>query len=368
LPRTSHWTATAWENAGWECRDVIHHVFGSGFPKSLDVGKAIDRHFGAERGNNPDLRNGPNTNPLTKGNGMHDGFPNQGKLMDIDCGPVTPEAAQWAGWQTALKPAVENWILLRRPLSEKTVAANVLMHGTGALNIDACRVPGIDPANERRLGKSYGDVASDTFGQVKHAVVGGNTLGRWPANLMHDGSDEVLDLFPQSKGNRGGDRWIDRGATQGASNGGTQGGYNLKGGTIQAYGDSGSAARYFAEFKRLVYCAKASKRERDMGLEDMPLVRSGGMQATLDGSMLTGSGNERTTRRANVHPCVKPLALMRYLCKLITPPGGLILDPFMGSGSTGVAALQEGFQFIGIELSPEYAAIAERRIAHRPAA
>jgi site-specific DNA-methyltransferase (adenine-specific) len=172
--------------------------------------------------------------------------------------------------------------------------------------------------------------------------------GRFPANFIHDGSDEVVALFPSSKAPKpyGGEEYKD------ASMFGI-GGVNHG----NEYGDSGSAARFF-------YCAKASKRDRNEGLDGFEEVRTGAMQATADGSMLTGSGNERTTTRANHHPTVKPTDLMRYLCKLVTPPKGIVLDPFMGSGSTGKGAVLEGFEFIGIEQSAEYCEIAKARIEY----
>jgi DNA modification methylase len=313
--RTHHRLWCAIEDAGFELRETLMWLYSTGFPKSLDVSKAIDKHLGAARevvGASRDKHY--SSEGVTSGasiGGQQGGY-NYQSIHSITA-PATPEAAQWDGWGTALSPSHEPIVLARKPLGRSTVAENVMAYGTGALNIDASRVPGIDPANERRLGKSYGDVASDTFGQVKHAVVGGNTLGRWPKNILHDGSDEVVALFPQSK------------STAQPRHNGARAKSVAKGHdydhVTQGYDDEGSAARFF-------YTAKPSKRERGEG---------------------------------NVHPCVKPLALMRYLCKLVTPPGGTILDPFAGSGSTGVAAVQEGFVFIGIESSAEYAAIACRR-------
>jgi site-specific DNA-methyltransferase (adenine-specific) len=195
------------------------------------------------------------------------------------------------------------------------VAANVQQYGTGAINVDGCRVnPG-----ERIPGGGNGKASNGgRFGAHEtngtRAIVESHTLGRWPANFIHDGSDEVIAGL-------------------------------------------GESARFF-------YCAKAGKRDRDEGLDMFDVVRTGGMQATADGSMLTGSGNERTTARANHHPTVKPTDLMRYLCRLATPPSGTVLDPFMGSGSTGKGATLEGFDFIGIEQNTEYLEIAKARIQH----
>lgn len=288
--RTFHRLTVAIEDAGWEIRDCIGWLYGSGFPKSHNIG---------------------------------------------------------AGWGTALKPAWEPVIVARKPL-DGTVAANVLKWGTGGINVDGCRV---DVAN--------GDERSGGFGLGKRpwqtGDVGGNTLrvgseqGRWPANLIHDGSDEVVGLFPETRSGR-------LGIGHGAGNSFGVGNTDKKPRCIMSeYGnDSGSAARFF-------YCAKASRADRDEGLDQLPKIACGMME---DDSypIKTGSGNLRDTRRRNYHPTVKPLALMRYLCRLITPPGGTVLDPFMGSGSTGKAAVLEGFEFIGIELNPEYVDIAERRI------
>ena len=234
---------------------------------------------------------------------------------------------QWDGWGTALKPAWEPIIVARKPL-EGTVAANVLAHGTGALNIDGCRVGLEASEDEAKLtARSGGSRGFSKDGYVGGSIDGGlppgwnASKGRWPANLIHDGSDEVVGLFPDSKGM----------ATQkSGANLNVYGGNALNESSTTfpevrlGFNDTGSAARFF-------YCAKASKADRDEG---------------------------------NMHPTVKPTALMRYLCKLVTPPAGTVLDPFMGSGSTGKAAVLEGFGFIGIEQDAEYVDIARARIAH----
>ena len=354
--RTYHRLACAIEDAGWEIRDCVMWVYGGGFPKSLDVSKAIDRmdareeqsarryrftawvrstgvtakqisdatgtnmgghyttaasqpaimtreHLEACRhllGEVPewvereaDIRSvesknfaerevvGQKTAGIAnpKDRDRHTIGGSAAVVVDITA-PATGAARKWAGWGTALKPAWEPVIVARKPLAG-TVAANVLEHGTGAINVDGCRVGGED--------------------------------GRWPANLIHDGSEEVLSGFPFTKtgvcladGASGYDGGLRRRDNRKAANG----------------GDSGSAARFF-------YCAKASKADRDEG---------------------------------NNHPTVKPTDLMAYLCRLVTPPGGTVLDPFCGSGSTGKAAVREGFGFIGIEREAEYAEIARCRI------
>jgi len=313
LPRTSHWTATAWENAGFEVRDSISHVFGSGFPKSMDIGKAIDKAAGAEReivGANPTYRK------------MQENATNYNLKRNPNItAPATESAKQWDGWGTALKPAREDWILLRKPF-KGTVAENVLQWGTGGINIDGCRVEtkeGDEVSNHGRKAVKNGwdprMSGSQTAGQTE-----GQKLGRWPANFIHDGSDEVLGLFP----------------------------------------DGGSAARFF-------YCAKPSTAERNEGLDDLPQMTPGECTDRKEGSAGLNSprsGAGRTSGNKNHHPTVKSINLMRYLCRLITPPGGTVLDMFMGSGTTIIAAHMEGFNAIGIEREEEYFKIAENRIKH----
>jgi DNA modification methylase len=405
--------------AGFEIRDMVAWVYGSGFPKSLDVSKAIDGKRGdnglirpwlLSLGSREDLasaagvtprqidhylgsENSPCPQTLTfekfarlcehfdtvpewaddmfpkKGaeigtirhsrSGGDDfakrpGSPSTAKDTAITA-PATDAAKQWDGWGTALKPALEPITLARKPL-EGTVAANVLKWHTGALNIDGCRVegladkPGTTPPSEGARNSMAGALPRQDFEP--------NTKGRWPANLIHDGSDEVLAGFPDSKGAQG-----DVKGTEASRTGGD--GTNCYGeyGRIATpkRGDSGSAARFF-------YCAKTSKADRNEGLEDAPdavLARS--CQAIAEakrGNTVETEGGAFNKARVvkNNHPTVKPTALMQYLCRLITPPGGVILDPYMGSGSTGKAANLEGFQFIGIERDPDYFKIAEARI------
>jgi site-specific DNA-methyltransferase (adenine-specific) len=298
--RTQHRMAVRIEDAGFEIRDMIAWVYGSGFPKSLDVSKAIDKAAGEIRPRVPGGQGGSNA-----------------ILGARKCGEaISGEAQQWAGWGTALKPALEP-ITMARKLLAGTVAANVLEHGTGALNVDGCRVEGMAPVTVQgqsaRAGEVYGADQRD------QRVFEPHTSGRWPANLIHDGSDEVVGLFPQN-------------VNGAVSNGNKAGnGYHGKFGVVEqhaGYGDAGSAARFF-------YTAKASRDDRDPG---------------------------------NTHPTVKPTDLMRYLCRLVTPPSGIVLDPFMGSGSTGKAAMLEGFGFIGIEREAPSYAIAQHRISGAQAA
>ncbi len=323
--RTFHRLTCAIEDAGWEIRDCLMWVYGTGFPKSLDVSKAIDKAAGAERevvGTKVGLPGYREGSTGARGNDYGDGLSNGSDKCRITA-PATDAAQQWVGWGTALKPAWEPIILARKPLVG-TVAANVLEHGTGALNIDATRVGSEGGCR----GASKGDVKnSDTAlvgsadgslnGDFAKSVEG---LGRWPANVIHDGSDEVVELFPEAGGGFG---VRGSGPTEGRTS------YAMPGqGQTVGYGDTGTAARFF-------YCAKASKAERNAG-------------------MLEGE--------TNTHPTVKPIALMRYLCRLVTPPGGLVLDPFAGSGSTLIAAKQEGLRSVGIDLEREHCLIARNRL------
>lgn len=345
--RTYHRIACAIEDAGFEIRDQILWLYGSGFPKSLDVSKAIDKECGAER-------------VCTKpGVVKRDGYGEDWDTGSSDSRPrydmpATEAAMRWKGWGTALKPAHEPIVVARKPLIG-TVAENIQRHGTGALNIDACRIPhneklregsGAIPArhdqNTPRKASSHGsrDFAMQA-GQL-------DQLGRWPANVIHDGSEEVLAAFPEATGQ------LARARTDGADQGNnTFGALRHITHNPQPRGDTGSAARFF-------YCPKACRTERNAGLggsEDKPLNFSSGEKAP-------GTFQSTNTRKfaKNNHPTVKPIELMRYLCRLITPPGGTVLDQFVGSGSTGCAALQEGFGFVGIDIDQENISIAEARI------
>ena len=333
--RTWHRLAVAIEDAGFEMRDSLAWLYGSGFPKSMNVGKAIDKAAGAER-----EVIGRTATPFKVDAAAHRGTSLRGsvngdfsKQADEDgyrytehTAPATPEAAQWDGWGTALKPAFEPIVLARKPLAEKTVARNVLAHGTGAINIDACRIAGegalVRPAVQRDdnavLGKGLG------------AGVQSEPSGRWPANVL-------LDQHAAA--------WVDEqsGATKGSGKQTVTARPRLESwrvtegrgdrlGQVEAvdnYGDSGGASRFF-------YTAKAPKRERP----------------NVDGVQ---------------HPTVKPLAIMRWLIRLVTPPGGTVLDPFAGSGTTIEAALIEGFDPVGIEMEPDYLPLIQHRIDRQAA-
>jgi len=356
--RTHHRLMVAIEDAGWEIRDMVMWVYGSGFPKSLDVSKAIDKAAGAERevlGMSPNWRE--SKRDREKNGSMEVRGANAGQLTGL---PITHSAKQWQGWGTALKPAWEPIIMARKPLVG-TVAANVQQFGTGGLNIDGCRVG--DFTNTTPSGVDRRNATLAEQGYRPNAYQMGETTpsgapGRWPANLIHDGSDEVLECFPDARGQLAdvsdtapSDKTSNvygamarQGEPSSDNPNAGEFGFKMKPGARRL--DSGSAARFF-------YCAKASKSDRDEGLDAFADKRCGMMEDD-NYPIKTGSGNLRDTKRKNSHPTVKPTALMRYLCRLATPPGGTILDPFMGSGSTGKAALQEGFGFVGVDNDVEH--------------
>lgn len=355
--RTQDLMALSLRLAGFEIMDTGMWIYGSGFPKSLDISKAIDKHGGASVGwFGPWLKawrgrcgvsqrqiaelfpsktggltgcvanwelglNIPTAEQFSaiceafnlpfesiesaerevigqRSTGIGTGKGTTAIMgdgnMDITA-PATDAAKRWQGWGTALKPAYEPFILCRKPL-DGTYANNVLTHGCGALNIDGCRVP-------------FADEQDEVYGKYTKDLENYDPTGRWPANIITTDLDEP---------------W----------------------------------AKYF-------YCAKAGKRDRDEGLEHLVLAGSAELVNRKAGSVGINSaaaGAGRTSGRRNIHPTVKPTDLMAYLCKLVTPPGGLVLDPFSGSGSTGKAAALEGFQFIGFEMDEKYAEIANARI------
>jgi DNA modification methylase len=362
--RTQHRMAVRIEDGGFEIRDMIAWVYGSGFPKSLDVSKAIDRAAGIEREDKFEgafeRRSGPTGNKKCDdcGKWLISGSPC--KCPRPQDKAITDAGRQWSGWGTALKPAMEPITVARKPI-ERTVARNVLKWGTAALNVDGCRVRATDNDYQKNCSgdRGHAGTRSADFTGVTDIKSGGgsaNDLGRWPANFIHDGSDEVVGLFPQSGGQNGatGPKYGDRTTVN------TYGDYGPRP-EFEPRKDKGSAARFF-------YCAKASKSDRNDGLVGLPpgvVARSNQAKKRAESGEVieAGSGAFNKARYAkNNHPTVKPTELMRYLCRLITPPGGLILDPFAGSGSTGKAAMLEGFQFIGIEREPDYAEVARMRI------
>ena len=365
--RTYHRMVVAIEDAGFEVRDQIMWVYGSGFPKSLDVSKALDRMAGAERDVVGVTRKSISSMAPGEGNFSDDAY--QWKSEFPRTAPATEAAQRWAGWGTALKPAHEPICLARKPLIG-TVADNVLAHGTGALNVDGCRIPaGGDSLKGGDCNGSQNHTdgwdrpwRSDPEKVAEHSAkrlanaAHAEQAGRWPANLIHDGSDEVVGLFPESGGS-GPARALKRGKRDG-----DDWGMADQPGQLRDAG-TGSAARFF-------YTAKAHASDRDEGLaaaQDRILARSCQAQAEAARGHVVASSDgafNKARIRKNHHPTVKPTDLMRYLCRLITPPGGLILDPYMGSGSTGKGAVLEGFRFVGIEREADYLDIAAARIRH----
>jgi DNA modification methylase len=348
--RTWHRVAVGIEDAGFEIRDSIAWLYSTGFPKSLDVSKAIDKQAGAERevlGRNPNSRE-----QAGKENTLYESG-TVGKTA-YETAPSTPEAQQWQGWGTALKPAFEPIVVARKPI-EGTVANNVLKWGTGGLNIDGSRITASD---QEQLEKYWDRNQSDSQeGTVK--VAGQKdidlrsykpTAGRWPANIILDPyTAELLDeqsgtLKPATSRTKAKSRGLF--------------GAGLDETTI--YPDTGGASRFF-------YVAKASKRDRNEGLDELLETTAADMVDREPDSAGMNSPRAvagRTSGAKNFHPTVKPTTLMEYLIKLVTPPGGVVLDPFTGSGSTGKAAILQGFDFIGIEMTEEYLPIIEGRLKH----
>lgn len=320
FPRNYHRLTCAVEDAGFEVRDCIMWCYGSGFPKSLNVSKAIDKAAGAER-----RVVGMHPNPASSlGNGrtMDGGAAN---LSHALASPATPEAARWEGWGTALKPAYEPILVARKPL-ERTVAGNVLAHGTGAIDIDGCRVETTDDLN----GGAYAQTGTERDDGWRFQRGGAGEYrqpkGRWPANLILD--EEAGQILDEQSGEcpSGAKRPHVAGAHDSVV-----GGLWEREGSVRpcsAEASAGGAARFF-------YCAKASKSERNEGLE---------------------------AGESNHPPTVKPAQLMAYLCRLVTPPGGVILDPFAGSASTGLGAQEGGFGFIGIEQDAGHRAVGRKRL------
>jgi site-specific DNA-methyltransferase (adenine-specific) len=325
LPRTSHWTACGLEDAGWEIRDRVSHLFGSGFPKSLAVDKAIDKAAGAER-------EVVGTHASPAGNGKAGTVALGGAWQDAPSltAPATEDARRWSGWGTALKPAAEDWWLARKPLAG-TVVGNVLAYGTGALNIDACRVPHGDDVDMHAVQRQQS--ANDLYiGGAKpgDVIAMYKAGGRWPSNVVLSHTPDcgqgcvpgcpVTELDQQSGTSASPSSPVRQGGYHG-------GGFDVGRAVGQAregfgigYADSGGASRFFPVFR---YEAKADS-------------------------------NERPRVNGTAHPTVKPLNLMRWLVRLVTPPGGLVLDPFAGSGTTAEACVIEGFRCTAVEREAAY--------------
>jgi DNA modification methylase len=311
--RTYHRMACAIEDAGFEVRDMLSWLYGSGFPKSHDVSKGIDKAAGAER-----VKRRLDVSEVGNFKGRQDTRPfieaaKEAGYHEVDGDEAaTPEADQWAGWGTALKPACEPICFGRKPLIG-TVATNVLEYGTGAINILGTRVGTRVGTRTASTGEVVGENVAMSGANYGRRETGETTIGRWPANILHDGSEEVLAAFPETETNAGTARSVHAAGSWGIE---TQVGREL------SAGDNGSAARFF-------YTAKADADDR----------------------------------LGSKHPTVKPVDLMQWLCRLVTPPGGTILDPFSGTGTTGEAAWREGFNAVLIEREAEYQDDIRRRMS-----
>jgi site-specific DNA-methyltransferase (adenine-specific) len=392
--RTVHRIATAIEDAGWEIRDMLVWGYASGFPKSLDVSKAIDKAAGADP---IDLGQSPNWRESKRDREKDGGMEVRGENAGRITAPATPEAQAWAGWGTALKPAWEPIVLARKPLAG-TVASNVLAHGTGALNIDATRIPvgeGEGDPSAQRKAYGYSEAAKKALGATVAAesasgfsgeVIGSDSsAGRWPANIVltdpiFDGDypDEVVGGGSSESGFMAAGQ--QRIATQGG--GGYHGDFPDEATEHDTYADAGGKSRFFQIPRGAItsnsnvssglpdphpwafLVPKESRAMRERGLEGMPegmvagRARADGRQWDIPGSTLANGKR----KRANDHPTVKPLELMRHLVRLVTPRGGLVLDPFLGSGTTALACSEEGMRCIGIEQDAHYLDVAEGRL------
>jgi site-specific DNA-methyltransferase (adenine-specific) len=338
--RTFHRMVVNMEDAGFEIRDQIMWIYGSGFPKSLNIGKAFDKKNGNEREWISESPYGPRVSSKSQSlvhNTMHS--------------DLTKGSSQWEGWGTALKPANEPICLARKPLSEKTIVDNVIKWGTGGINVDGCRI-GTDDKLSIHKGNLFngnsGIETNDSF------ISSGQEGGRFPANILFD--EEAAQVLDEQSG-------ISKAKKERV---GIKGGQSLhEGGWKKDVegkwpGDNGGGA------SRFFYVAKVSKKERNLGLDNFEEVESilpglntfdeEGNRLRADGSIIPPLVSK------NNHPTLKPINLMTYLCRLITPPGGIVLDPFMGSGSTGISACLEGFRFVGMELQEDYFKIAEARV------
>lgn len=352
--RTYHRMAVNIEDAGFEIRDMLGWLYGSGFPKSHNIGKAVDKIQGNKREEILKV----DINHLERGdsNIYNQNYTKDYTYFNFENEPrkkrnstTTKGNSQWEGWGTALKPAHEPIVMARKPFNT-SVAENVLTHGTGGINIDGCRV-GTDGGTKKSNTKN----CRESLGIYGNGLNGGGVEslneGRFPANIMHDGSEEVLEIFPET-------------GKATASFRGDRTGVNTPFGGKDSFrghtDNGGSAARFF-------YCAKASKAERNMGLDELSTKQTtgggGGIGNYLDDvNSASGKYGSEKAPQKNYHPTVKPIKLMEYLIRLVTPKEGIVLEPFAGSGTTLIACKQQGFNYIGIEREQEYCDIAEARL------
>ena len=361
--RTQHRMAVRIEDAGFEIRDMIAWVYGSGFPKSHNIGKNVDKHLrgvGIGKSDPKSPLHGTKRLKIDGANAKHDMSPLY-KTQTVEYEYEHDISKQWDGWGTALKPALEPITVARKPLEEKTVAANVLKYGTGGINIDASRIPTNPDVDDARLGGNgsweKGGMTVNAYGKFAGTASTSSEKGRFPANLIHDGSEEVTELFPDSNGS-GPARKLKRLEKPHQEGWGMN--KNSADGVQLRDAGNGSAARFF-------YVPKTSKKDRNDGLENFTPKATASSEFRPNHAEKADNGEDgnpygRWTPTQNNHPTVKPTDLMRYLVTMVTPVGGTTLDPFMGSGSTGRGAKLGGFNFIGIELDPDYLEIARARI------
>ena len=400
--RTYHRLACAIEDAGFEIRDSIHWTYGSGFPKSHNIGKAIDKKAGApvKVGKRFTVAGGIEAQPTPQGEARE----------EMRHNAITPEAQQWQGWGTALKPSHEPIVVARKPF-EGTVANNVLTYGTGAINIDGSRVGMTQSDTKKSSGnwKPQGYKVGENIYELGTNVIATeqSALGRWPANtiithaagcIQKEGTSEIVgggakassgfvngyenDGFVGKEITNAVWNCVEGCPTLGFPEGRSAGKYerghvnssgpaainiDRAGHETTQYSDSGSAARFFtqtayddeADFPPFIYMAKASKADRNAGLDDLETKQ------TVGGGGMTNVGDKYGSIKApakNFHPTVKPVALMQHLVRLVTPAGGKVLDPFLGSGTTAVAAILEGCEWVGCEITPDYWQIIEARV------
>jgi DNA modification methylase len=337
--RTYHRMTVNIEDAGFEIRDQIMWLYGSGFPKSHNIGKSVDKI----RGNDREVVGERRADDITSGN-MHANNKGQSTIIDI-----TKGTSEWEGWGTALKPANEPICVARKPLSEKTIVENVLRWGTGGINIDGCRVEGAYGTGQNEIMERDADIFNDGENKMtghKKKIMVSNKEGRFPANLILD--EEAGQVLDEQSGPTSQGHWP-KGKTKGFGDfGGGEATYEGVG-PKDKNKDKHGASRFF-------YQAKVGKKERNIGLDAFE------DKTIHDDNNKYGIDKFNTKPKKNNHPTVKPINLMAYLCRLITPPNGIVLDPFMGSGSTGIAAKLEGFDFIGMELDEDYFKIASARV------
>lgn len=360
--RTYHRMAVRIEDAGFEIRDQIMWIYGSGFPKSMDISKQIDKREGAERevvGSRKDAFGDSDLSETEDGRNLW-GKSSTQEVPLYSNKAATDEAKKWNGWGTALKPAHEPIVMARKPLSEKTVVDNVLEWGTGGINIDDSRIQHDEPiktTTRTEKGDTWNEKNSGLRNNPSN-MASAAPNGRFPANIIFD--EEAGKILDEQSGHpKSG--FMKAGTTRKMSEGdvNTYGHYDSDTTYNDTYGDSGGSSRFF-------YCPKTSKRDRNEGLDDFEEKSRSNANKMMgkSGNFKTGSGNDRTTEFKNNHPTVKPTDLMLYLIRMVTPKGGTTLDPFMGSGSTGKAAVRGGFDFVGVEREEEYMKIAKARIQY----